>query len=121
MKMTWANLRDQRNANGELTDIALAADALVDNGCDCGEDEPGTCLVCLCEKALKELLDQCEKLSSENDALAHDYKLSLEQYDKFLKNKLICSHCDLSFVAVNAVQVGSHVYCSEECAAVYRH
>jgi len=45
--------RHERDAKGALTDWALACDALADNGCDCGEDEPGTCLGCLCERAMR--------------------------------------------------------------------
>lgn len=49
---------EQRDANGNLTDLALACNALQDNGCDCGTDEPGTCLACRCEAALKILYQQ---------------------------------------------------------------
>lgn len=51
---------DQRDSNGLLTNLALAVDALEGNGCDCGPDEPGMCLACLCTAALKELLEQHE-------------------------------------------------------------
>ena len=53
--MTWLALKDQRDDRGMLTPLALALDAIDDNGCDCGTDEPGTCLACLCEAALKDL------------------------------------------------------------------
>lgn len=49
----WKALKDQRGSNGELTPLACALDALANFGCDCGQDEPGTCLSCLCEAALK--------------------------------------------------------------------
>jgi len=47
--------RHERDANGHLTDWALACDALADNGCDCGcdPDERGTCLACVCERAMR--------------------------------------------------------------------
>ncbi len=45
--------KDERDENGNLTDTALALDALENHGCDCGTDEKGTCLVCRCEKALR--------------------------------------------------------------------
>ena len=45
--------RHERDAKGALTDWALACNALVDNGCDCGEDEEGTCLACVCERAMR--------------------------------------------------------------------
>ena len=44
---------DERDADGNLTDTSLALDAIKNEGCDCGEDEPGTCLAHLCEAALK--------------------------------------------------------------------
>jgi hypothetical protein len=46
-------LTDERDEHGYLTDVALAVAALEDAGCDCGTDEQGTCLACLCEAALK--------------------------------------------------------------------
>lgn len=48
----WSKLTDERGADGELTDLALALDALQDEGCDCGTDEQGSCLACKCELAL---------------------------------------------------------------------
>ena len=53
--MNWTKLKDERDAEGLLTPLALALDALEDNGCDCGEDEPGPCLACRCEAALRDL------------------------------------------------------------------
>lgn len=47
---------DQRDAEGNLTPLALALNALGDHGCDCGTDESGSCLACLCEAALLSLL-----------------------------------------------------------------
>jgi len=38
---------EERDADGSLTDWALAFDAILGNGCDCGTDEPGTCLACV--------------------------------------------------------------------------
>lgn len=45
---------DERDAEGNLTDWALACDALAVHGCDCAHEpgEPGTCLGCVCELAL---------------------------------------------------------------------
>jgi hypothetical protein len=51
----WSELDSQRDANGEFTPLAMALQALSDHGCDCGTDEPGTCLACVCEAALKDL------------------------------------------------------------------
>ena len=55
MTTEWGQLTNQRDENGDLTPLALALDAIADNGCDCPEDEPGTCLACRCELALKAL------------------------------------------------------------------
>jgi hypothetical protein len=63
--MNWSNVIEQRDAAGNLTDLALAVDALSDNGCDCGEDEPGTCLACVCERALRAQWEQWEALRAE--------------------------------------------------------
>ena len=57
LKPEWSSLINQRDEKGNLTSLALALDAIADNGCDCPEDEPGTCLACRCELALKALWD----------------------------------------------------------------
>ena len=49
---TATNHREERDGAGHLTDRALALDAIADRGCDCGTDEQGTCLACVCERAL---------------------------------------------------------------------
>jgi hypothetical protein len=41
--------------------MALALDAIENHGCDCGTDEPGTCLACRCEKALRTERARSEK------------------------------------------------------------
>jgi len=63
------DLCNERDSDGKLTDMALACDALSDNGCDCGEDELGTCLACLCEKALMTERAAREKAESRVRAL----------------------------------------------------
>jgi len=68
--MTWSNMIEQRDAAGNLTDLALALDALSDNGCDCGEDEPGTCLACVCERALRTQWERVQELRVALDAAA---------------------------------------------------
>ncbi len=50
----FEDMCDQLDAEGNLTKLAMALGALADHGCDCGTDEPGTCLGCLCEAALRE-------------------------------------------------------------------
>ena len=62
--------RNERDNHGALTDWALACDALADNGCDCGEDEPGTCLSCLCESAMKTERARAERAEAEVARLA---------------------------------------------------
>jgi hypothetical protein len=51
----WLDMKNERNENGELTDLALALDAIAEDpeGCDCGVDELGSCRLCLFETALK--------------------------------------------------------------------
>ena len=61
--------RNERNIYGALTDWALAWAALDDYGCDCGEDEPGTCLACRCERAMKMERKRAESAEAERDAL----------------------------------------------------
>jgi hypothetical protein len=51
----WLNAQHERDKNGKLTPLAMALNAISDYGCDCGDDEPGTCLTCLCENALKDM------------------------------------------------------------------
>jgi len=80
----------------------------------------GSCIYCNAVEPDCENCKELEKLRAENDALAHGYKLSLEQYDRFLENKLVCQHCNFSFCSANAVQVNGYVYCSEECAVPHR-
>jgi len=58
----WSEMRDQRGPDGLQTPLALALDALEDHGCDCGEDEPGTCLACICERALHDLWSANDQL-----------------------------------------------------------
>lgn len=53
--------KDERDEKGELTDLALAVNAIQSVGCDCGTDEPGTCLACLCEPVLERLLGELEE------------------------------------------------------------
>lgn len=56
--MKWNEIKAERDADGNLTPLALAVDALEDNGCDCGTDEPGTCFACRCEAALRDLWER---------------------------------------------------------------
>jgi hypothetical protein len=59
--MNWFHAKNERDENGELTPLALAIDALEGNGCDCGEDEKGTCLACRCEAALRYLYEKLDR------------------------------------------------------------
>jgi len=56
----WSDAKNQRNAHGDPTLLALAVEALVDNGCDCETDKEGTCLACRCEAALRDLWERVE-------------------------------------------------------------
>lgn len=64
--------KDERDENGNLTDMALALDALEDFGCDCGEGEEGTCLPCRCEKALRTERSRADLLDVEIKGLCGD-------------------------------------------------
>lgn len=60
--MDWNSANFERDADGMLTPLAMALDALSDYGCDCGNDEPGTCLACLCETALRSMYEERDAL-----------------------------------------------------------
>jgi hypothetical protein len=60
---------DERDKDGNLTDYALAMDALHDLGCDCGTDEAGTCLACVCRRALLAERKMRDEAMTERDAL----------------------------------------------------
>ena len=64
----WSGLVEERDAEGMLTDLALALDALRDAGCDCDgpPDEYGTCVACRCERALR--TERERALAAEADA-----------------------------------------------------
>ena len=51
--MNWKQQRGLRGSYGNLTPLAQALDAIDGNGCDCGGDEPGMCIACVCEEALR--------------------------------------------------------------------
>jgi hypothetical protein len=70
--MNWLEIIDQRDNHGNLTALALAVDALVNEGCDCGPDESGTCVFCRCEAALKALWERLEKAETERDGYADE-------------------------------------------------
>lgn len=59
---SWNKMINERDAEGNLTPLALALDALQDHGCDCGTDEPGTCLACRCEAALRAQWEEIDSL-----------------------------------------------------------
>jgi len=52
-----------------MTPCEQAADALSSYGCDCGNDEPGTCLACLCEAAMRAERTRAERAESECETL----------------------------------------------------
>jgi len=57
--------RDERNTHGALTNWAVAFDALSNHGCDCGEDEFGTCLACVCVRALWAERERAERAEAD--------------------------------------------------------
>lgn len=70
--MKWSDMNYERDAEGNLTPLAIALDSISGNGCDCGEDEPGTCLACVCEAALKHLWHQLNQANSIASALLRE-------------------------------------------------
>ena len=68
---SWGRLIDQRDRDGDLTPLALAVNAIGGDGygCDCGTDEPGTCLACLCAAAIRALLLEIAVLRKSADGL----------------------------------------------------
>ena len=59
----WTDVHCQRDADGNPTLLARAVQVLSDNGFDCEDGEreggePGPCLACRCEAALKDLWEQ---------------------------------------------------------------
>ncbi len=72
---------EERYSDGGLTDLASAVDALYDQwDCDCGVDEPGTCLFCVVETALL-------SLANERDAMAN-------KIDEILNSSIRCKSAD---------------------------
>ena len=57
----WTEIANGKMGRRELTPFVLALSALLDYGCDCGEGEEGTCLVCLCETALRDLWEENQR------------------------------------------------------------
>jgi hypothetical protein len=49
--MELGDLRNERDANGELTAMALAIQSIIDTGCECEEEERHTCIAGRCERA----------------------------------------------------------------------
>jgi hypothetical protein len=66
---SWLEREYERNEDGTYTPLAMALQALGDNGCDCGTDEPGSCLGCLCEAALRKVVAELEAMRAESATL----------------------------------------------------
>lgn len=64
---SWSNANLERDENGNLTPLAMALNAMSDYGCDCADDEPGTCLTCLCEQALRDMYMRLLKYKKNNE------------------------------------------------------
>ena len=69
VKTSWGRLMNQRDRDGNLTPLAEAVYALEGYGCDCGTDEPHTCLACRCEAAIRGLLLEIAVIREAADAL----------------------------------------------------
>lgn len=63
---------DERDAGGGLTDWALARVALADHDCECHEDGLGTCLGCVCERAMRAERSRAETAEREKESAERD-------------------------------------------------
>jgi len=77
--------KDERDEHGFLTDMALAVESLEDNGCDCGTDEPGTCLACRCEAALKSERARGDEIGAANERLIQQILQVEEERDNAVR------------------------------------
>jgi hypothetical protein len=106
--MTWKdNLINARDADGSLTDTALALDAISDTGCDCdsGHDWPHTCLAGKCEAAIREQWERAEKAEARMKELEERLQFDpggsdkideLEQANQFMRHSRDCAEADLA-------------------------
>jgi hypothetical protein len=78
----WNDMLDERDSDGKLTALAMALNSVVANGCDCGEDEPWTCIGCLFEQSLHEQFDEIERLRHENADIKREAEAREEEADK---------------------------------------
>lgn len=52
--MRWSEMKNERDAEGNLTPVAMALESIAEYGCHCGDDcESVPCHTCRCEDALK--------------------------------------------------------------------
>lgn len=87
--------------DGLLTDWACAMDAILDAGCDCGTDEPGTCLGCVCKQALLTERRRAEKVEAERDkAKVHAYYFEKESMDRRSERDELSEQCNRAALAL---------------------
>lgn len=67
----------ETDSDGLLTDMACAADAIIGAGCDCGTDEPGACLGCVCTLALLTERKRSEQAEAERDKVKAEMDTTL--------------------------------------------
>jgi len=84
--------REERDAHGKLTAWAQAFDAIVDAGCDCGTDEPGTCLGCRCERALRAERAKVDTLRTDNGRRVEENTRLRAEVDTLSKG--LCAQAD---------------------------
>jgi len=62
--MEWSKIGEERNERGDLTDLALAMNAIEDFECDCVDNDDPFCVACLCETALKSQWERIRALEA---------------------------------------------------------
>ena len=93
---------DERDEHGDLTDWALACAALVDHGCDCGTDEPGTCLGCVCERAMRAERAKVDALTAENKRLCADLARMITEAGESMRGSGLLTAMNDDLTAENA-------------------
>lgn len=83
---------NERNERGEFTQLALALQSIAGNGCDCSNDESFTCLACLSELALGEMVSKLEKTEEENRKIILRLERANEDISQLIEQSKLAMH-----------------------------